>query len=238
MKKLLLSFILLSAVAFTASSQCTESYVGTNPFGPVQTGYLAGQSFTATCSGQLNYVQVSAATSGTIPAGTLSIYAGNGTGTTAIYTQPHAAITLAQPGPVQIMITGSLPITSGLQYTFEMFMTLDMDVGISTYSGGDVFQSGTNANPIDASFEADITIATGINESTLSNVIVSPNPATNVLNIASDEQTVKVEIYSINGALISSGNQKTIDISSLNQGMYLLMVQTDKGSTQTRFIKE
>jgi hypothetical protein len=237
MKKHLLSFILLSAVAFTTSAQCTETYNGSG-LPAAATGSLTAQSFTATCSGQLNYVQLTATTAGTIPAGTLSIYAGNGTGTTAIYTQAHGAITLAQPGPVQIMITGAMPITNASQYTFEIFMTLDIEVGFSTYNGGDAFQAGTNVNPIDASFVADIVLVTGINEATLSNVNVSPNPATNVLNIATDEQTVKVEIYSINGALISSGNQKTIDISSLNQGIYLLMVQTDKGLTQTRFIKE
>lgn len=237
MKKLLLSFILIPVASFTASAQCTETYVGSG-LPPATTGYLAAQSFTAPCTGVLNYVQVTAASAGTIPAGTLNIYGGNGTGTTPIYSQAHGAITLAQPGPVQIMITGSVPIASASQYTFELFMTLDMEVGFSAYAGGDAFQAGTNVNPIDASFVADIAIPTGINEATAANVSISPNPATNVLNITTDEQIQKVEIYSINGALVNSGNQNVIDISDLNQGMYLLTVQTSTGTTQTKFIKE
>jgi len=237
MEKLLLSFILIPIATLTASAQCTESYVGTG-LPAATTGYDAAQSFTAPCSGVLNYVQVTAASTGTIPAGTLKIYSGNGTGSIPIYTQAHGAITLAQPGPVQIVITGNVPITNASQYTFEIYMTLDMEVGMSSYTGGDAFQSGTNVNPIDVSFEADIAISTGINKLKTNELSVSPNPATNVLNIATDEQLENVTIYNINGALVKTGNQNIIDISVLNQGMYVLKVQTNTGITQTRFIKE
>ena len=235
MKKLLLSFTLLLIAGFSASAQCTPSFSG--GLLPTGTGYDAGQSFTATCTGVLNYVQVTAMTAGTIPAGTLNIYAGNGTGTTPIYTQAHGVITLAQPGPVQIMITGNVPITNASQYTFEIYMTLDVNAGTG-YAGGEAYQSGVSVDPLDVDFEVDIAIATGISETTLSNVFISPNPATNVLTIRTDEQIEKVDIYSINGALINTGNQKVIDVSNLNQGMYLLTIQTSTGITQTRFIKE
>ena len=55
MKKLLLSFILLSTISFTGFSQCTI----TSPASlDVTAGnFLYGQTFTATCGGFLNYVQ-------------------------------------------------------------------------------------------------------------------------------------------------------------------------------------
>ncbi|MBL4592657.1 MAG: T9SS type A sorting domain-containing protein [Flavobacteriales bacterium] len=235
MKKLLLSFTLLLAAGFSASAQCLENFNG--GIIATGTGYDAGQSFTAPCSGVLNYVQVTAMTAGTIPAGTLKIYAGNGTGTTPIYTQAHGAITLAQPGPIQIMITGNVPITNASQYTFEIYMTLDVNAGTG-YAGGEAYQSGTSVDPLDVDFEVDIALATGINEVNTSSTTVFPNPATNVLNITTDDQIETVSIYSINGALVKTGNQKTINVSNLDKGMYIITVQTDKGVTRTRFTKE
>ena len=96
------------------------------------------------------------------------------------------------------MITGNVPITNAMQYTFEIFMTLDVNAGTG-YAGGEAYQSGVSVDPLDVDFEVDIAAITGINEITLSNVSVSPNPASNVLNIVTDEQIQKVEIYSING---------------------------------------
>ena len=57
MKKLLLSFVLLTATTVFVSAQCTETYAP-SAFLPATTSYDAGQSFTAPCSGVLNYVHV------------------------------------------------------------------------------------------------------------------------------------------------------------------------------------
>ncbi len=237
MKKILLSFILLTASSIVASAQCTETYAPAT-FLPATTNYLAGQSFTAPCSGLLNYVQVTANTVGVVPAGTLNVYAGNSTATVPIHTQSFASITVANVGdPVQIIISGSVPITNASQYTFEFFMNLDVQAN-TTYTGGNAFQSGTPTPPISVAFEADITVATGISETNVSNTSIYPNPATNVLNITTDNQLEKVSIFSVNGALVKTDNQSIIDISNLNKGMYILTVQTDNGITQTRFIKE
>ena len=236
MKKHLLSFILATTVTVAGFAQCTPSFSG--GFQAAATGYDAGQSFTATCSGVLNYVQVTAMTSGTIPSGTLNIYAGSGTGTTPIYTQAHPAITLAQPGPVQIIITGNVPITNASQYTFEIFMTLDVNAGTG-YTGGEAFQSGASVDPIDVDFEVDIAAATGINDLTTTQFSITPNPATNVLNIAGADQIKSAQIFSINGALVKSvGNERSINIADLDQGMYVLVIQTNNTVSQSKFIKE
>nr|WP_299259872.1 T9SS type A sorting domain-containing protein [uncultured Aquimarina sp.] len=52
------------------------------------------------------------------------------------------------------------------------------------------------------------------------------------------DQTASYEIISITGQLISKGNvTKTIDVSSLNPGIYLLKVFNDNNQITKRLIK-
>ncbi|MCB0400931.1 MAG: T9SS type A sorting domain-containing protein [Flavobacteriales bacterium] len=236
MKKSLLSILFFSALSFTAFSQCQEVGTGSTP---VTTGYLAGQAITASCSGNVNYVQVTAASTGTVPAGTLNIYAGAGTGTTPIYTQAFSPITISNVGdPVTINVTGSVPVTSASQYTFEFFMNLDVYAGFGTYAGGDAYQGGVLVSGIDVAFVVDISVATDVEELETTTTSVYPNPATNLLNIETAEKIMTVNIYSVNGALVKTDNQAAIDISSLENGMYIVSVQTESGINQTRFVKQ
>lgn len=237
MKKTLLSFILISAGALTASAQCTETYAG-GFTQAAQTGYVAGQSFTSPCNGNISSIEVPAASTGTNAAGTLNIYAGNGTGTTPIYTQSVPAITIANVGdPITVTITGSVPVMSGNQYTFAMDMDLDVYAS-SGYAGGDAFQSGQNVNPIDVDFEVDIAAPTGVVEVSNSSTIVYPNPATNLINVSTNEPITLVEVYSVNGSLVKSVKTKSVDVSDLDNGMYFLTVYTTEGATQTKFTKQ
>ena len=237
MKKLLLSFILISAGAFTASAQCTVTHAP-SIFIPATTNYVAGQSFTATCSGNLNYVQVTANTTGTVPAGTLTIYAGDGVATTPIYTQAFNAITVANVGdPIRINITGSVPITNASQYTFTAFINLDVQVD-QGYAGGQAFQGTTPTGSLDVAFEVDIATPTGVEEIENTSTTIYPNPATNVINVSTNEPVQLVEIYSINGALVKTVKTKTVDVSDLVKGMYIITVQTESGITQSKFTKQ
>lgn len=237
MKKHLLSFILLSTVTVAASAQCTETHAP-SLFINATTSYVAGQSFTAPCAGNLNYVQVTANSTGTVPAGTLTIYAGDGVGTTPIHTQAFSAITVANVGdPIRINIVGAVPVTNASQYTFTAFINLDVQVD-QGYTGGQAFQDTVATGVLDVAFEVDIISSTSVNELTNSSTTVFPNPATNVLNISTKEVIQSIEIYSVNGALVKTVSTKTIDISDLNNGMYILSVLTENGVSQTRFIKE
>jgi len=71
---------------------------------------------------------------------------------------------------------------------------------------------------------------------------VFPNPATNKLHIATDQvQDFTYKIYSFNGSLISlgRGNSNTeISILNLSSGMYLLRLESEEFSYQSRFIKQ
>ena len=57
-------------------------------------------------------------------------------------------------------------------------------------------------------------------------IMVYPNPSNGVINIVSDEEIVSVEIIDISGRVVASEASKTIDVSWLNSGLYLLRINT------------
>lgn len=69
---------------------------------------------------------------------------------------------------------------------------------------------------------------------------VSPNPVENILNIVSDTEISKVEIYSISGKLVFSGhNTNQIDMQNFSNGMYLIKLHlVDNSFVFRRIIKK
>ena len=74
---------------------------------------------------------------------------------------------------------------------------------------------------------------------------IFPNPANNVLNINTDNQTLKLvsyEIYTLTGQRIQKNNFETLDnkinIENLANGNYLLKLYADKNSISKIFIKQ
>lgn len=69
---------------------------------------------------------------------------------------------------------------------------------------------------------------------------IFPNPTNNSLkiNLLSENEIQNSVIYNLLGQkLISSKSQQTIDVSSLQQGTYLIEVETQSGTVTKRFIK-
>lgn len=74
-------------------------------------------------------------------------------------------------------------------------------------------------------------------------VAIHPNPATDVLTVEYDaDQPVQADIYSINGSKVQSAqltnNKNTIDVSSLNTGMYFIRLNGEGVNATQRFIKK
>ena len=82
-------------------------------------------------------------------------------------------------------------------------------------------------------------IVTGIVATQATDLQIFPNPATQQLNVVSSESILAIQVYTISGQHIHtfSQNAQGIDVSSLANGMYLLVVQTESGLTQQRFVK-
>ena len=82
-----------------------------------------------------------------------------------------------------------------------------------------------------------ITGDTGFNSSEMS---IFPNPAKHTLNISLVEANGKdYVIYNIMGQVVGKGNYtESLDVSSLQSGVYMLEVNTDNNKLMKRFIKE
>jgi len=78
----------------------------------------------------------------------------------------------------------------------------------------------------------------GISEQASPSLEVFPNPVQNILHIA--DQPGKVSIYTLSGSIVSrtENNTKTIDVSALEAGVYIISLQTDQGLLTSRFIKQ
>ena len=73
-----------------------------------------------------------------------------------------------------------------------------------------------------------------VNNLSIGQVTISPNPTQKTINIKSDLEIIKVIVYTVEGRLISSTNALTINLES--SGIYLVKVDTKKGSSLQRVI--
>lgn len=83
----------------------------------------------------------------------------------------------------------------------------------------------------------DVTV--GVNESSIADLNVYPNPAVNVVNIQTDAEIIEVKLVTMTGQLIiaQKGNLKEVDMSSIASGNYLLLVTTTDGTSTMQITK-
>lgn len=74
--------------------------------------------------------------------------------------------------------------------------------------------------------------------------IVYPNPVESVLNISKNDNILieNIEIYNVLGQLVitipNAESVQNIDVSKLTEGQYFIVIKTDKGVSNTKFIKK
>lgn len=68
---------------------------------------------------------------------------------------------------------------------------------------------------------------------------IFPNPTNSLINIvlAENNTLIKVAIYDIKGKLVFQGNEKKMNISNLNKGIYFVRVFTNNGLSNQRIVK-
>ena len=164
MKNLLdLKNVIVCAIAlagFYANSQCNIINQPASPNTTNNSGtYDYVQSFTAPCSGDMLYFELTATEAGTLPGATLYVYNGNVPTGTAIYTQAYPNIVSSGAGsPLTISITNPLPLVSGNQYSFRFEATnqnFHFTTG-SAYGGGHIWQNGSPLTSTDFYFDIGI----------------------------------------------------------------------------------
>jgi hypothetical protein len=119
----------------------------------------------------------------------------------------------------------SITITGGSTFTYAF----------SFYSDGSITGPGVYIDDIKMSG----TSITGVEELVPVSSCVYPNPASNTLNIKSNENPTKVEILDLNGRLVlTSGMEKQINISEISSGLYTVRVHLKGNVVTEKFIKE
>lgn len=236
---IIIGFMLLSQKSI---SQCQISYEnnGTNVF--TNQPYLWGQSFMASCNGNLEYVQLIADGTGTVSSGTLRIYDGSTVSDTPIYTQSYPSITINNIGdPIRVNVTGNVPLIQNMQYTFE-FTVDNVDVLADFnggYPGGSPFQDGVEYNTVDLVFNVSLTSPTLSmgDVSSHHSITVFPNPANHYISVSQLKDNRSYSIINSLGQAVLKGMvsaDEIIDIRNLKNGLYFL--KFDDGNN-LKFVK-
>ncbi|MBR9846627.1 MAG: T9SS type A sorting domain-containing protein [Algicola sp.] len=97
----------------------------------------------------------------------------------------------------------------------------------------------TPGNPIELNSENNAPCdVLSTNEFTFQNLIVYPNPATNIINVNSTKPINKIEIYNNLGALMNQVfDANNINISDYDSGIYFLRISSETRSVTKKIIK-
>ncbi|HUX95513.1 MAG TPA: T9SS type A sorting domain-containing protein [Bacteroidales bacterium] len=256
----------LQTQTITFGALDTKTY-GDAPFTLSATGGGSGNSVTfsssdetiATCTG------TNGETVTILKAGSCSIYA-NQAGNSAYAPAPQAeqTLTVNKADPV---ITWSDPddIEEGTALsTVQLNATADAP-GTFTYTppAGTILSAGVdqslyvlfvpddlvNYNNADKTVHITVTVITDVEHVSESIVTLYPNPAKGIITISglaeiTDRQIVRLSVSDNSGKILIQKNlerkisSEIIDISSLADGIYLIILQTDKEKIVKRFVKQ
>lgn len=89
-----------------------------------------------------------------------------------------------------------------------------------------------------ATYMVDVAYPAGVEEFTTETVIY-PNPVSDVINIKTSDNVERVELYNMQGQLVKvEMNVENISVRDLSNGVYMLKLTTDKGSSMHKIIKK
>jgi hypothetical protein len=131
-------------------------------------------------------------------------------------------------------MSGTIP-PAGTNPTLLGFDATTLALG--TYGATIKLLSNDPATPVlDVPVTLDVA-GVGIPELGKLGIMIYPNPAKEKLNIVTNGDFNRATISDFTGKVIFTGNSKTIDISSLSNGVYFVKVETAQGVSNTKFVK-
>jgi len=92
-------------------------------------------------------------------------------------------------------------------------------------------------DPIELNFNLDTCNSLSLVSAPFEDLRLTPNPASDVVEIISDQPIEKVEVFNILGDQIFINHSQTIDLSTLKSGMYLVRISSSQGSITKKILK-
>jgi len=98
-----------------------------------------------------------------------------------------------------------------------------------------------NGEDFDSEYSVNFCLGnTDIELAKTSNISIYPNPASDIININSNEKILKIEIYNVVGKLIDSkhdlGNNSIYSTTELQSGIYTIIIETETQQVQKKII--
>ena len=146
-----IAFILIFLNLNLSRAQCTVEHIAnsaTISTISLPSAITVGQSFIATCNGNLDYFEAIAGQAGIISGGTLNIYNGNTVSGTPIYSESYTSQTIPLANyPIRFNINGVVPLYINNQYTFTFQLdNVNLLVeNIGSYSDGEFWYDGSSS---------------------------------------------------------------------------------------------
>lgn len=108
---------------------------------------------------------------------------------------------------------------------------------------GDLDLSGNNRifnSTIDlGAYEYDSTLSVDAVSLSTNSIKLYPNPATDVVNIKTNQTIENVSVFNVNGQkVLEIANQSQINISNIPTGMYFLNINTNQSNQTIKFLKQ
>ncbi len=97
------------------------------------------------------------------------------------------------------------------------------------------FTGGSQGKTVLATYKATVGIE---DNEIMGSLDVYPNPANSTITVKTDDVVETVKVYDVFGKNVANTNNATVNISDLNSGVYMVVIKTDKGLFQQRFIKQ
>ena len=169
----------------------------------------------------------------------------------------YVQVAASADGQNWVPLCGKYTHPGSINQDFEMSLYdgvqsgwVDEEIDLSPYAGQQIYirfirvaDQGVQADGmyIDDLFVETVTAQPeGVFENTLGNISLYPNPANNVLFVAS-KQALQYTVFDVVGKQLISGTtagNNTIDIAALSKGIYFIRLTADGKQAVMKFVKE
>ena len=109
------------------------------------------------------------------------------------------------------------------------YVDVDVPIGVHTYYVTAVYDEGES----DPSNTVTVDIITSVPDVDASQMVIYPNPATNMVNIESESEIISLVLYTYLGQVVTNLepgiNKVVLDVSNREPGIYFVRLETEKG---------